>query len=68
MVTPEDVRAQIQTNRDAAQGDPEAWHGSVDDLRTTALAAIAAGHPHATELASAVLEADSVPTAWWAAA
>ena len=68
MITPHTVRASITACQSWAQGDPEAWHGFVDKARADVLKAIADGHPDAAGLAAAVLEADAVPTAWWACA
>jgi hypothetical protein len=68
MITPHVVRSSITACQAMAQGDPEAWHGFIDQARADVLKAIAGGHPDPEGLAAAVLEADAIPTAWHACA
>jgi hypothetical protein len=67
-LAPEYVRAAIANYEPTAQADPEVWHSFVDAMRKQVLQAVSAGHDQAAELATAVLEADAILTAWEACA
>lgn len=67
-MTPDEARARIAHMKPYAQSDPEVWHGFIDQLQKDALRSISQTLHGATDLATAVLEADAIPVAWTACA
>lgn len=66
MITPEEARAQVESLK-RSRGDYEIAHSMEDTLRHDVLEAIAAGSPHAVELASIALETSDIKFARYCA-